>query len=101
MHPALKKFFVDLQKWIEAGTPDDRVFSRYAGLCSNCEHYFKHRTSYSKELQRMFKRRKRPVIPFNAAMIEYTQEVEHGTVWNNRKRLAFVKRHAEDVCHQS
>lgn len=89
--PELKKFFVDIQEWIDSGCPEDSYFLPYWGLCANAADY---EHELFKELNELLDKEFGDITyPFGGRdtyQIEYSTE----TIYKNPERLAFILKYA-------
>ena len=92
----LRPFYVDLQKWIDAGCPDDSdVFSTNVGICANLDNWQSRHKSIEFDLSDSLYSSFRDAglsqnYPFCNPDDYWTEN--H---WTNKKRLAWVKEHAQ------
>lgn len=104
MNSILQQFYNDIQAWIEAEFPSHEVFKEDSGLCSTLQRYLLHRGDSCvdthpsfRELLSQFEREGLHVnVPFNNrdGQMDYYIEYATHTIYKNRLRLAWIKRHA-------
>lgn len=86
MSKELKQFFIDLQAWVDAGFPEHSIFETDAGICLNLENYDIYLVY---DLEEIFDFKD---YPFNDnKRVSFDNECDTDTLWQNSKRLAFVK----------
>lgn len=100
---ALKEFYQDIQDWVDQGCPTYNyyAFSTGVGLCTNLLGW-----SYKKELNsgllqkqleaEFIQAKLPPNYPFNwGDGDDYTKEVIYRSMYNNSRRLQWIKEHAQ------
>lgn len=75
---------------------DDRPtwFCDYTGLCSNAILYDDKQGSHSQTRMRLAAALNYETYPFNSDEEDYKAEADTGTLYTNKKRLAFLREHA-------
>ena len=88
---AQRQFFRDIHKWIKEGCQEENThyFSPNVGLCTNyktwCFKHNKHRAQKPFHFDGSY--------PFNATVKHYFSEVEYTVIYQNAKRLAYIKKY--------
>ena len=88
---AQRQFFRDIHKWIKEGCPKENThhFSPKAGLCTNykawCVKHNKQRVQKPFHFEGWY--------PFNANSVHYNSESEYTIIYQNAKRLAYIKKY--------
>lgn len=108
MSPKLKAFYKAMQAWIDDGAPScNKIgFFKEYGLCTNLEIYIDSTNGhdYSQcrrvlsgqmilQFEEAFLNSKHP---FNESIMDYSDEGNNQTIFQNPKRLAWIKQHSED-----
>lgn len=84
-----KEFFVAIQQWIDEGFPyQDGMFNSKVGLCSNANYF-----GIPEETTRSWFNE--VCYPFNKNRDDYIKERNNNTLYQNPKRLAFIKSQLE------
>lgn len=99
----LTQFYRELQAWIDAGTPHERPFSVYPGICVNLWEFarlnkitYKRAEELEGELQDQFERAGLDKsFPFNFGDDDYRYESDNGSRWKNSDRLEWIRKHAK------
>ena len=96
--PELKKFFVDIQHWIDSGCPEDnKYFYKYYGLGANLTRYeklFGLHEEISDELDSLLgEEYGNYIYPFGGHST-LCSEAGNNTVYKNPERLAFIRKYA-------
>lgn len=90
-----RQFFRDINKWIQEGCQPHRTFYRFGGLCTNyalwCTDNCKKRHSIKLYFHRLGY--DSPVYPFDDTIEDLLKEIREETIFQNPKRLAFIKKH--------
>lgn len=97
----LKEYLRSVQAWIEQGCPESGVYSHGFGLCRNTFRFmpnsYEETDKLRMELEDAFiADGLDPEYPFNSAA-SYETECFLQSVWENPKRLEWVKKHAETL----
>lgn len=88
---AQRQFFRDIHKWIKDGCPKENThhFSSTAGLCTNYNIWcFKHN---KQPAQKPF--HFEDSYPFNENSFHYQSEIKYTTIYQNAKRLEYIKKY--------
>lgn len=92
----LTAFYRAYAAWVEAGAPNNGIFIRSNGLCSNAMCYDH---TVSKEMRNQFAEAGFPIIqgwgylPFNLGIEDYTHESDNAIAYLNEKRIKWVRDH--------
>jgi len=100
----LAQFYRDIQQWIDAGTPADSYFNACRGLCSNLHSWCVEKQvgdlaedTLAWELADSFERANlNQTYPFDDSMASFMRETWDRTMYHNAKRLAWVKKYANN-----
>lgn len=93
----LKAYLQSVQAWIERGCPEGAPYSRKCGLCRNV-YKFEFGGRIHSSLTLAFHQQKLDITyPFNSSFQDYENECFLLSVWDNPRRLAWVKKHAETL----
>lgn len=99
MSPELKQFYLALQKWIDDGAVDNRVFARSTGICASIVYWNRRNTPFPEHngiaiefKKQLADRGLDTVYPWGE--IEYDDAMENGTMYEDPKRLAWIAEHA-------
>lgn len=89
----LKKFCRQMLSAVE-GSVVPLWFAPKNGLCNNASRYdYEHATTIYLTLDRLFEGK---ALPFNDSNLqEYIREKQSGKTYQNKKRMAFLKKYAE------
>lgn len=99
----LQQFFNEMERAVISKTDAPRWFEPTIGLCSNLKwfllshnitlnHVNEIRNEFKNLLEKEFKQ---TVIPFNEPWLKsYITEIETNTVYQNKKRLAFIRKYS-------
>jgi hypothetical protein len=99
----LTQFYKDLLAWVDAGCPPHKAFQKRTGLCGNliwwCKDSACDKTHPIYEMQNQFREAgKNLYFPFNYGHDEhYAIEYALNTLFHNKQRLDWIKRHANPV----
>lgn len=90
-----RQFFREINKWIQEGCPPHRAFSRFLGLCRNYEYWCadNRKKQYSIEVYFCRLGYDSPVHPFDDTFEDLMKAIDQETIFQNPKRLAFIKKH--------
>lgn len=105
MSPTLKSFYQDILKAVEEETKPD-WFDPYCGLCTNLNCWYNAKSPYphlnylavDREMVSSFTNAGLDKhTPFNDVLrgLSYTQEQNLGILWENERRLQWVREHAQ------
>ena len=88
---AQRQFFRDIHKWIKEGCPkiNARHFRPDVGLCSNYRLWCD--TGKKQEAEEPF--HFESLHPFNSGVHQYNSEADNDTIYQNAKRLAYIKKY--------
>ena len=99
----LRQFYKAYVEWLDLGAPDQIIFRRYFGLCSNLNNWATNNKIYgqdaidlSREMQSQFRVAGGSVdYPFNRGDADlYTREVDFELAHENEQRNKWVRDHA-------
>lgn len=99
MSPELALFYREVQNWISQGFPEHPIFSPDYAVCLNLSIWSDHSEDLTHELKRQFKKEGlNSVYPFNNGNnSEFLEELMAEKLWQNPKRLEWVRNHAKAV----
>lgn len=95
--PQLRNFYRNVLEWIDLGCPEPWAFDKKRGLCSNLERVSPH--LYEEQRSLLLKEYGCCGFPFNQESDndrDFTFEHIEGEMYTNPKRLAFIKKYAEE-----
>lgn len=99
----LSCFYQSIYQWIEEGCPQHPAFTTDRAICINLWRWAKicaglsrdRATTLDEELTRQFKvAGLDPTIPFNMHSATYAEERDTRTLYENPRRLKWIKNHA-------
>lgn len=98
----LKEYLQSVQVWIEQGCPRNAPYIVTCGLCRNTYNFFPGDWEAIEKLQRELEDAfcadgLDPDYPFNSSGEDYDNDCFTLSMWENPKRLAWVKKHAETL----
>lgn len=90
-----RQFFRDINKWIKEGCPSHRTFFRFGGLCTNYKDWCidNHKKHHSMKLYFHHLGYDSIIHPFDETLNDILEAINHCTIFENPKRLAFIKKH--------
>lgn len=98
----LKAYLQSVQAWVEQGCPKSGIYSHGFGLCRNTFRFLPGDWESSEKLrieleEALMADGLDPEYPFNSSGEDYDNECFLLSIWDNPKRLAWVKKHAETL----
>lgn len=104
------RFLRELQDWIDRGMPKSPIFLKFEGICGShrvwCDTYLeltedevKQQRNYLESLWKDPSRDNSNLFPFNANGKDYDMELNEDIVYQNPKRLKFVKKYSNPLNH--
>ncbi len=111
MSHTLKQFYQDLRCWLDAGKPRHPVFDGSDGLCWLLTRWGNHHrlgfplfNAIKQEQGKLLhavhiENRKAGTsasmdLPFNSGLSEYYRECDNDTIFDNPRRLAYIREHS-------
>lgn len=104
MNSVLQQFYNDIQAWIETEFPNHEVFKEDSGLCVTLRRYLLSRgescvhthPAYVEMESQFILEGFNKNLPFNKGdgAVSYLQEHKCKSMYKNRLRLAWIRRHA-------
>ena len=90
-----RQFFRDINKWVKEGCPPHRAFSRFTGLCTNYRYWCADNRKKQYDMKAHFYRLgyNSLVHPFDDTVDDLLKAIEQETIFQNPKRLAFIKKY--------
>lgn len=100
MTEELKRFYRELQEWLDDGRPEHPTFDADYGLCSNAydygEYFLDDGCAIADEQTDLFYDAGLDgEYPFNDLHDNYMKESRNKTLMDNPRRLAWIKEHAQ------
>ncbi len=95
----VRRALQDLQTWVEGGCPDHVIFSRHNAICHTTKRWFNHHSYQDWLVLYYFKdlfdaEGFNIEAPFNnGSLKQFRAELDKGTVYQNPKRLAWLRSH--------
>lgn len=98
----LKEYLRSVQAWVAQGCPESGIYSHGFGLCRNTFGFLPGDWEAIEKLRSELKEAFRadgldPNYPFNSSGKDYDNDCFTHSVWDNPKRLAWMKKHAETL----
>lgn len=98
MSPELKRFYVELQAWIDGGCPNNGGFAPYYGLCSNLGQWSERRGYITSRLRYELDNQFRYAgldKKYPWGYESYNERQIHRSMYECPHRLAWIKEHAQ------